>query len=73
MKKKSPTLLADALKAGVITQPEYQLIAEAERLRLDAIQVDDFDQQEYVTGLLKDQASAGGGVAGKSVAQGVQN
>lgn len=72
LKKKSPTLLDDALKAGVITQPEYQLIAEAERLRLDAIAVDDFDQQEYLTGILKDQGSAGSGVSSKSVAQGMQ-
>jgi len=53
LKKKSPTLLDDALKAGVINSEEHQLIAESERLRLDAIQVDDFDQEEYLTGIVK--------------------
>ncbi|HMN68819.1 MAG TPA: DUF1974 domain-containing protein [Bdellovibrionales bacterium] len=52
LKKKSPTLLDDALAAGVITQAEHQLITEAERLRWDAIQVDDFNQEEYLSGIL---------------------
>jgi acyl-CoA dehydrogenase len=72
LKKKSPTLLADALQAGIITQSEHALIAEAERLRLDAIQVDDYSQEEYVTGIIKKEASNGGASVGKSVAQGMQ-
>jgi acyl-CoA dehydrogenase len=46
--KRSKTLLDDALKAGIITSSEHQLIAEAERLRTDAIQVDDYDETEYL-------------------------
>lgn len=48
LNKKSRTLNDDALKAGVITSQEHGLMAEAERLRLDAIQVDDFSQEEYL-------------------------
>ena len=68
LKKKSPTLLQDALNAGVITQAEYKLIAEAEMLRLDAIQVDDFDEEEYLSGHVKADnhpSTALRGVAGK--------
>lgn len=53
LKKKSKTLMDDALKAGVITAQEQNLIAEAERLRWDAIQVDEFTQEEYVSGLVQ--------------------
>lgn len=52
LKKKSKTLLEDALSAGVITGQEHQLLAEAERQRWDAIQVDDFSQEEYLAGLI---------------------
>ncbi len=47
LQKKSKTLLADALKAGVITAAEQNLLVEAEKQRWDAIQVDDFSQAEY--------------------------
>ena len=48
LNKKSKTLLNDALQAGVITQQEHGLIAEAEQLRWDAIQVDEYSQEEYL-------------------------
>lgn len=48
LSKKSKTLLDDALKANIITSQEHVLLTEAERLRLDAIQVDDFSQDEYL-------------------------
>jgi acyl-CoA dehydrogenase len=38
----------EALKANVINQQEYDQIKKASELRWDAIQVDDFSQQEYV-------------------------
>lgn len=50
LNKKSKTLAEDALKLGVITQAEQQLLLEAESLRWDAIQVDDYTQEEYVKG-----------------------
>jgi acyl-CoA dehydrogenase len=53
LNKKSKTLLDDALKAGVITAQEKDLMTEAERSRWDAIQVDEFTQEEYVSGILK--------------------
>lgn len=56
LKKRSPTLLQDALQAGVISATEHKLLAEAEALRWDAIQVDDFDQEEYVSGLIKNKS-----------------
>lgn len=58
LNKKSKTLFEDAVKANVITQTEFNSIAEAERLRLDAIQVDDFSQDEYVTGVPKSGGAA---------------
>jgi acyl-CoA dehydrogenase len=48
LNKKSKTLLEDALKAGVITATEQALLSEAEKMRWDAIQVDDYSQDEYV-------------------------
>ncbi len=48
LNKKSKSLIEDALNAKVITPQEKDLIAEAERLRFDAIQVDDYTQEEYV-------------------------
>lgn len=59
LNKKSKTLLDDALKAGIITASEQTLLAEAERLRLDAIQVDEFTQEEYLSGLLEADKSKG--------------
>jgi acyl-CoA dehydrogenase len=53
LNKKSKTLLDDAVKAGVITTQEHTLIAEAEKLRWDAIQVDEFTQEDYVAGVAK--------------------
>ncbi len=69
LKKKSATLIDDALKAGVITNQEQQLIAEAERLRWDAIQVDDYSQEEYLKGEApKDSPShAGGPLSGSTL------
>lgn len=52
LQKKSKTLLDDALKANVITSQEHQLLAEAERLRMDAIQVDDYSESEYLSGIV---------------------
>lgn len=48
LNKKSKSLLDDALKAGVITQQEHALMSEAEKLRWDAIQVDEYSQDEYM-------------------------
>lgn len=50
LKKKSKTLHEDALKASVITQAEYDLIKRAEALRYDAIQVDEYTEEEYLPG-----------------------
>jgi acyl-CoA dehydrogenase len=50
LNRKSKTLFEDALKAGLITSSEHQALQEAERLRLDAIQVDDYSEDEYVGG-----------------------
>lgn len=50
LNKKSKTLLDDALKAQVISQSEFDLLKRAEELRYDAIQVDDFTEEEYVPG-----------------------
>ena len=38
----------EALKKDVITQAEYDLLKEADRVRVDAIQVDDFSEEEYL-------------------------
>jgi acyl-CoA dehydrogenase len=59
LNKKSKTLLEDAMKAGVITASEQVTLAEAERLRLDAIQVDEYTQDEYISGILKPEHAAG--------------
>ena len=50
LNKKSKTLLEDALSKNVITQAEFELIKRAEALRYDAIQVDDFSEDQYVAG-----------------------
>lgn len=69
--KKSKTLADDALKAGVITQQEQQLMLEAEKLRWDAIQVDDYSQEEYLKGEApKSSPSHAGGPFGGSTSSG---
>lgn len=47
-KIKGDKVYDEALKANVINQKEYDQIKKAAELRWDAIQVDDFSQQEYV-------------------------
>lgn len=47
-KIKGDKLYDEALKANVITQQEFDQIKKASALSWDAIQVDDFSQQEYV-------------------------
>ncbi|MGE3756803.1 MAG: acyl-CoA dehydrogenase [Pseudobdellovibrionaceae bacterium] len=46
-KKKVANLLDEARDKGVITMEEYNLIKESEAVRWDAIQVDDFSEEEY--------------------------
>ena len=46
-KKPLGFLVEEAQKQGIIDQSEYQIVKEAERLRLDYIQVDDFSDEEY--------------------------
>ena len=43
------TVLEPAVKSGIITTEAAQAIRDAETARLDAIQVDDFSQSEYLT------------------------
>ncbi len=54
-KIKSDLIYDEALSKNVITQDEYSQVKKAAELRWQAIQVDDFSQQEYVnhTGGLK--------------------
>ena len=47
-KKRVRFLMDDALKANIISQEEYDSLHKAVELRLDAIQVDDFSQKEYI-------------------------
>ena len=47
-KAKGKALYASALEKGVITSDEHALVARAEELRSQAIQVDDFSQEEYL-------------------------
>lgn len=47
--KKAKNLLDLAQTAGVITAEEKNVLIEAERLRLDAIQVDKFTEKEYLS------------------------
>lgn len=49
-KKKGSELYALALEKGVISRPEFELLAEAEKLRYDAVQVDEFTEEEYAAG-----------------------
>lgn len=48
-KKKVHLLLDDARQKNVITQDEMKLIQEADAVRYDAILVDDFSQEEYMS------------------------
>ncbi|HYH06184.1 MAG TPA: acyl-CoA dehydrogenase [Thermoanaerobaculia bacterium] len=48
-KAKGRALYDSALAANVITADEHALLARAEQLRDEAIQVDDFSQEEYLT------------------------
>jgi acyl-CoA dehydrogenase len=48
-KAKGKALYDSALAASVITSDEHALLARAEELRNEAIQVDDFSQEEYLT------------------------
>ncbi|MGE4132705.1 MAG: acyl-CoA dehydrogenase [Bdellovibrionales bacterium] len=50
LQKKSKTLIQDALGKGVITEQEMRLLEQAEQARWDAIQVDDFSEEEYLAG-----------------------
>jgi acyl-CoA dehydrogenase len=47
-KVKGPKLIEEALKAGIITMVESENLKKAETMRLDAITVDDFSQEEYL-------------------------
>lgn len=49
-KVKGPAAIDEALKAGVITKEEFHIITESEKMRLDAIQVDEFYESDYVPG-----------------------
>lgn len=49
-KKMTAEVYAMAVEKNIITQDELRIIEEAERLRYDAIQVDDFSEQEYLPG-----------------------
>jgi acyl-CoA dehydrogenase len=49
-KKPAAELYQDAVREGVITQSEFEVIARAERARGDVIQVDDFGLKEYLEG-----------------------
>ncbi|MFV3409379.1 acyl-CoA dehydrogenase [Bdellovibrio bacteriovorus] len=48
-KKKVHLLLDEALQKNVITQDELKLIQESDAVRYDAILVDDFSQEEYMS------------------------
>ncbi len=47
-KAKGAALVKSALDAKVITQEEFNTLTQAEKMRYEAIQVDDFSQEEYV-------------------------
>ena len=48
-KDRPEQLVAEALKIGVLSQEEAQLMAEAEAACNDAVQVDSFTQEEYMS------------------------
>jgi acyl-CoA dehydrogenase len=62
-KVKGPKAISAALEAGVITKAESDALAQAEILRLDAIQVDDFSQEEYLTHSSHQASPRGPGMA----------
>jgi acyl-CoA dehydrogenase len=47
-KNKIPLLIEEALKKGIITQVDVANLKRSEELRLDAVTVDDFSQEEYL-------------------------
>ena len=47
-KARMDLMIGDAVQAGVITQAEAEILAQAEEARTDAIQVDSFTQEEYL-------------------------
>lgn len=47
-KIKGPKIIQEALKLNIITEVEAANLKKAEELRLDAIKVDDFSQEEYL-------------------------
>ncbi len=62
---KGPAAVQAAFEKGVITQAEVSDLRKAEDMSIDAIQVDDFSQEEYL------QHAVGGRVSGHSPAGGV--
>ncbi|MBC7465459.1 MAG: acyl-CoA dehydrogenase [Bdellovibrio sp.] len=46
-KKKGQASWDDALSKKIISEEEYRLLSEADKVRFDAILVDDFDEKEY--------------------------
>jgi acyl-CoA dehydrogenase len=62
-KAKGRALYDSALEKGVISRDEHAVLIRAEELRSEAIQVDDFSQEEYVShsapGVLRDVRGAG--------------
>jgi acyl-CoA dehydrogenase len=49
-KKKGIVAIEEAFKIGAINAEEHATILEAEKLRIDAIQVDEFHEHEYLPG-----------------------
>lgn len=47
IKKKSPALWDDALAKKIISEEEFANLKETDRVRYDAILVDDFTEAEY--------------------------
>ena len=47
-KKKTFELLDEAKAKGILTAEEHALVKESAEVRLDAVQVDDFSQAEYI-------------------------
>ena len=46
-KKKGTAAWDDALAKKIISQEEYKLLSEADKVRYDAILVDDYSETEY--------------------------
>ncbi len=62
-----PDLIEPALEKGIITKEEAELAREAEDARYDAIQVDEFTQEEYMNETTK--APKGNGLPSEEVAE----